>query len=160
VDYRGLDGCRNTGSEEAANILSGIIESTTTDDAVMVLAVAVQADFNLGVCFAEDWKQRIGKRDPVRREPRFSTLQAHVSEQLRERRVDCRLATAKVDLLYAVRQQPIEAMCKRPGRWVGAVWRRETKTAASVAVSCNPKADLAREINCHGRSPLSVMNYS
>ena len=133
-----------------------MIESAATDNAVMVFAVAVQADFNLGVCFTKDWKQRIGKRNPVRCEPRFSMLQSHVPEQLRERWVDCRLATAKVDVLYAVRQQPIEAVCKRPGRWMGAVRRRETKAASSVAVSCNPKAYLARERNWHVGLPLSV----
>lgn len=109
-NHSGLDRRGNVSTDEAANISGGVIEGFAADDGIVVLTVPMQADLYLRARRPKLCQQSIGDHNAVGSESCFRPSRAHVSKQLRKGRVNRGLASAEVDGLHPVCQEPVDAL--------------------------------------------------
>jgi hypothetical protein len=126
-----------------------MFEGLSADHGIVMLAVAVEANLNLGVGGIKGCQQHIGQGYAVGRELHGAALSLYMLQQHRETRMYRRLTTTKMDSLHTPQEQPIKAANECANIRMGAVRRSEAKTAAGVAVSGNPKAKGRGKVDWH-----------
>jgi len=89
-----------------------LIEGDAPDDPVVMLAIPMDADLDAGPPRFEGGEQAVREQDSVCGEPSLPALPVNIVDQVGQRRMDSRLATAKVEDPDTFCEQPINTSGK------------------------------------------------
>jgi hypothetical protein len=106
-----------------------------------MVAVAVDADFDVGAMGAEGGEQVVGHGDAVGSEAGLGAERVDASDKVWEGGVDGGLAAAEVEDADAAGEEPVDAVGQSGGVGVCAMGRGQAEAAGGVAEAGDAEAE-------------------